>query len=732
MSNDEDTSKAAGSKNPKRIQRDGRDPCGLCAKLNRTCAYDEHSVSLGRHHFGGSLSGPSFPSRQYVEDLEMRLQMAEALLAEETTGASEILGVQLARRAIRGLEGPVAPPHSDDLAFADIDASFQTLCIKDKDTRGFHGKSSGAMLVKTAVDLKNENLGPPERMEPVSVSKTRPPATNYAFPDEDLLFSLVSLYFENNTFLPLLHRPSFERAVRHRSHRADEAMARTVLLVCALGARYSTDPRVQLSSAGKAPGWQWFEQVQICQHFRSEYTSIIDVQCSCLTIMFLDATVNPRICWNIVGFALRAGQDIGLHRFNMDSRATAFERELERRASWVLLLFDTQIGAALGRGSTLESHEFELHMPIICDDEYWGSPETTNPRGIFRQPPEKPSVVAFFNCMIHLNRILALSCKILYSSDSERLQVGLEAEGWQGKIVGELESALDAWFEIIPHHLRWDPRFPIQDNTFFDQSAALHCAYHHTRIVIHRPLISTVEDRASRQICIMAARACSQVAEIQHRRRPNNPLLFSKTALFTSAIVLLMNVWGGPGNVIETTEDLDGFHRCILVLRAQRRQCPSVDHLLEMLEGLVALSFTPASPPHGSIAMDISQGYHQSGRPMCDLVPHESQMEVLPPPAGNYLETKLWFPYHASDRLQAPSRAPGARESSRNEFIFAPDPGFSAHDGLNSLQEHSWCRAPAGFGFMFRVTDWQTHLEHLFAGEVPVEQYWQSSGAGHG
>ncbi|KAJ7633736.1 fungal-specific transcription factor domain-containing protein [Mycena rosella] len=580
----------------KKASCDGRDPCGLCAKLNRTCAYDEQSI----HHTQlasngvGSLSGPSLPSRQYVEDLEMRLQMAEALLAEETAGANEILGVQLARRAIRSLKGPVAPPHSDDLAFADIDASFQTLRIKDKDTRGFHGKSSGAMLVKTAVDLKNENLGPPERMEPVSVSKPRPPATNYTFPDEDLLFSLVSLYFENNTFLPLLHRPSFERAVRHRSHRADEAMARTVLLVCALGARYSTDPRVHLSSAGKAPGWQWFEQVQICQHFRSEYTSIIDVQCSCLTIMFLDATANPRICWNIIGFALRAGQDIGLHRFNMDSRATAFERELERRASWVLLLFDTQIGAALGRGSTLESHEFELHMPIICDDEYWSSPETTNPRDIFRQPPEKPSVVAFFNCMIHLNRILALSCKILYSSDSERLQVGLEAEGWQGKIVGELESALNAWFEIIPHHLRWDPSFPIQDDTFFDQSAALHCAYHHTRIVIHRPLISAVDrlrpvlSHKFLQICTVAARACSRVAEIQHRRRPNNPILFSKvhkptlhvghsnihsqTALFTSAIVLLMNVWGGAGNVIETTEDLDGFHRCILVLRAQRRQ----------------------------------------------------------------------------------------------------------------------------------------------------------------
>jgi hypothetical protein len=87
----------------------------------------------------------------YVDDLEHRLRIAEARLEEH----GEPFGLQLVLNAIHGLTGPKTVPHPDDLAFADIEASFRAFSIEspDVDSRGFHGKSSAAMLVKTAIDL---------------------------------------------------------------------------------------------------------------------------------------------------------------------------------------------------------------------------------------------------------------------------------------------------------------------------------------------------------------------------------------------------------------------------------------------------------------------------------------------------------------------------------------------------------------------------------------------------
>lgn len=80
-------------------------------------------------------------------------------------------------------------------------------------------------------------------------------------PPDDLLHSLVGLYFdEENTYLPLLHRPTFEADLKDNKHWYDSQFAATVLLVCALGAASSDDPRVYVDGKG-FPGWRWFIQV---------------------------------------------------------------------------------------------------------------------------------------------------------------------------------------------------------------------------------------------------------------------------------------------------------------------------------------------------------------------------------------------------------------------------------------------------------------------------------------
>lgn len=88
---------------------------------------------------------------------------------------------------------------------------------------------------------------------------------NYTFPPRDLLMRLVALYFSNvNIFFPVLHRPTFEKTLASHAHLSDDGFAKTVLLVCALGARYSDDPRAHLPATplGTA-GWVWYDQVKL-------------------------------------------------------------------------------------------------------------------------------------------------------------------------------------------------------------------------------------------------------------------------------------------------------------------------------------------------------------------------------------------------------------------------------------------------------------------------------------
>lgn len=77
--------------------------------------------------------------------------------------------------------------------------------------------------------------------------------------------TLIDDYFTHlNCALPLLHRPTFEDSIRAGLHLTDEAFGSTVLLVCAVGARFSKDPAVlpERTKSWYWAGWDWFQRVR--------------------------------------------------------------------------------------------------------------------------------------------------------------------------------------------------------------------------------------------------------------------------------------------------------------------------------------------------------------------------------------------------------------------------------------------------------------------------------------
>ncbi|KAJ7289428.1 fungal-specific transcription factor domain-containing protein [Mycena rebaudengoi] len=586
----------------KKRRCDGGDICNHCIKRNFPCTYVDPAAIRGTQHFD--------PSIIVFDTLERHLESAQNLPPHP--GSFPHDPAKLINHAMDQLTHSVSGPPSEDQGFIDVTERLQALSLTNTGDLGFQGKSSTVSLVTRAIDIKGGgDTSVDEEAHPAPESwmtkpwedRTSGGRTNFSFPENDLMMTLVSLYFENtNPFLPLLHQHMFEQRMAEGLHLHNSGFASTLLLVCAIGSVYSEDPRtfnIFAPPPYNTPGWQWYNQVELSGHLLHQPPTLYDLQSYCLSVVFLGDKVGVRACWRVVGSGVRLAQDMGAHR----SRPTITpETEMIKRACWILILYDSVLSLVMGRSPILDPYDIDITTPIVCDDEYW---ECSGSIVVFRQPPNEPSTLSAFNAVISLNRLIHFSTTMLYSTSHSPMRNNIITEGrdkWEVEVVNALDDALDTWFSSLPEHLTWDPER--YDDIFFDQSAALHCMYYNARILIHRPFIPAVRSSdptglPSVDICNSAARACLLIAEVQQRRRPNNPLLFSRNSIFTSGIVLLLNMWGGH-RMSEQDENLAGLHRCINILKFHRKRYINDNSLAGGFQ-TQRHSYTDGHPPTGCV-----------------------------------------------------------------------------------------------------------------------------------
>ncbi|KAJ2936610.1 hypothetical protein H1R20_g483, partial [Candolleomyces eurysporus] len=522
----------------------------------------------------------------------------------------------IAATAIRTLNEPVNA--DDDNAHLILADNLRTLSIDPVDYR-FFGKSSGAMLIQTAIELKNEYTGSDHDLRkaatvlgtkreefwsphPWERNSSRNKRANYTFPPPDLMPTLCDLYFKNvNLYLPLLHRPTFDKLVAEGTHLENDSFASTLLLVCANGSRFSEDPRVLLDGEDSlhSAGWRWFEQVQMVKKSLLAPPSLYDLQFYCLSVQFLQGSSAPQSCWTMVGIGIRLAQDVGAHRRKTRSGPLTVEDELWKRAFWVLVCMDRMVSAALGRPCAIQDEDFDIEMPMECDDEYWEHPD---PEQRWRQPPGKPSLITAFNLYLKLNQVLAFSLRTIYSINKSKILLGFVGPQWEQHIVAELDSALNKWVDSVPDHLRWNPTR--ENEQHFNQSVVLYAAYYHIQILIHRPFIPSPSKPSplsfpSLAICTNAARSCSHVVDVHLRREPLFPPPQVQMAVFTSGIVLLLSIWGGKRSGLSTDphKEMDDVHKCMRALRTCERRWHSSGRLWDILYELASVGDLPLPQP---------------------------------------------------------------------------------------------------------------------------------------
>ncbi|KAF5342023.1 hypothetical protein D9611_002054 [Ephemerocybe angulata] len=548
------------------------------------------------------------------------------------------------------------------------------------------------------------------------------PPDNFVFPDPPLLQSLVDNYFNNtNVELPLLHRPAFEAGIAAGHHLGDLNFGATVLLVCALGARYSDDPRVQMSvvealQSGAdytvnperrkvlsrySKGWKYFNQAYgaMSTYICLTPPSLYDLQTYCLAAEFLRGSSVPQGSWNLVGIGIRLAQEVGAHRRKRKEAASGDpermrQDELWKRACWVLFTQDRFLSAATGRPCALQEEDFDLELPCECDDEYWDTP---NPAYLFKQPKGKPSVITAFSFTIRLNQILAMVLRVMYSINKTRTFFRTPTIPWQPRIVSEIESALNVWLDSLPPHLRWTPE---QSNrTFLMQSASLHATYYHLQILLHRPFIQPSKNKMeapfpSLEICTNAARSIVHIAQTLLDKVGEIPSTLPFYVI-TSGLILLLKMWNKcrQGQGLEQTHKkyMEDVNRCFPILKVAEERWFMAGKLGDLLRGMAAVRTQsvpypePQSNPLGQRNADmnywqtVSMGGSGKGK---EATPTSNQL------AGSTTPTLYPMSPFASSNSASPQTNEGffGREKATHPLPHPPPATLSSFSASTSAQ----------------------------------------------
>ncbi|KAK0432790.1 fungal-specific transcription factor domain-containing protein [Armillaria borealis] len=537
----------------------------------------------------------------YVADLERRAEQLERTLKEHNPDI--ILPEDTNRRVPVSLQGGSSRPTSLTSEVAEFDDDFTDLGEKMKNLSLEHdkalsercfGPSSSLALFMSALSNKKKLTGSLNTMQLHDYSNLYPwerttadaEKARYIFPDNDLITSLVAIYFETmNPILPILHRPTFVKNVADGLHLRDEIFAATLLFVLAVASRHSDDPRVLADPSSRlSAGWTFLEFIPIAKKVLLRPPCLNDIQQTVLSVMYTFGTSVPEFTWMVVGLGLRYAVEIGLHRKKPKGHKPTVDDELKKRSFWALVTLDRLLSLYEGRPIMMQEEDFDVELLVECDDEYWDIRSDGEVR--FCQPGNKPSKISYFNAQIRLSGIMSVVVRNLYSIKKGRDKLGLVRKD-EHRIISDIDSSMNAWMNSIPDHLRWDPD---RDNTLFlYQSAVLYSTYYMLQIYTHRTLSTPG---------LLPVHAVSRYiydGSQVHLTRLKIITPHLLMVAFMSGTVLAMNIWSGKrAGHPPHAEDLAGYERCLATFIHASDTWMIAGRSLKMFKGMASFETTSA------------------------------------------------------------------------------------------------------------------------------------------
>ncbi|KIK08566.1 hypothetical protein K443DRAFT_672578 [Laccaria amethystina LaAM-08-1] len=562
----------------KKIKCDGCEPtCSQCSMSGSQCTWlqTKDRAALSRH---------------YVQELEARLLHMESLFSqiapvlEQIGPSANVVASSVPTGAVTIVSETPAPPSSNLPSFVpkvpssepdsnpslddDFSESFGQLALDEYGHMRWIGSSSTMSLIQSFRALTSSPL---HRVSPMeedphapgpSVNKLYFPAAVFfgkihalpgpeevEYPERDLADKLVEAYFARFHFLmPVIDKPSFLRRYEnimdnthdHVLARNETAFLSLVFAVFASAAHLVDDPRLTTSERHDdgGMGMVYYERALILQYISHANIQVAHVQCFILMSSFLCSVNCLPQAWLVIGQAVRAGQDLGLHRSPRRLTITSIEKETRRKIWWGVYTLDRMLALALGRPLGINDSDCDVELPVDVDDEHL--PEYFSIAGA-TMPQRQFSLMTGSISLIKLYEIGGRVLRQVYALEICRDQLEPERKVELQRMVESLDNELTRWCDELPAVLKSRPETDEQ----VSMGAVLCSHYYSVLTTLHRNLLPVKRDQPvtakSTIKAVSSARSCIRLApSMKHVVPPSHHLAFFIQHLFSSAVIVLL------------------------------------------------------------------------------------------------------------------------------------------------------------------------------------------------
>lgn len=385
----------------------------------------------------------------------------------------------------------------------------------------------------------------------------------YTLPENDLVKDLFDVFFQQlHPLMPIVHRPSLERDLAAGRAEKDSAFRGFVFTILAIASRFSKDPRVLADSGNPDTAGDHFAAASRLYH-QVYAASLINVQVMILTATFMHGAIGPGASWTVLGVAIRALQDIGLHQEKAYRGFSPYDQELRRRVFWGAFILDCIFSINMGRPLALKLSDCDVKLPLEIDDVTLFHYEAGGPipAPAPRIEKDEPIPMSGFIHMVKLNVIVQDVVHVLYTPRWR------QDGGGRGKATADpkqrampeykdmviLSKRLEEWVAETPAHLR-----SVENSPFRLQAGIVQCGTHDIRLYILKPFL---DHSALRKMlhpqCVFHARECLRVVIALHESDHMSDLVFIFQQAFMSTATFMITVWHECREVDKLAEDND-------------------------------------------------------------------------------------------------------------------------------------------------------------------------------
>ncbi|RSL48295.1 hypothetical protein CEP51_015649 [Fusarium floridanum] len=474
----------------KKTKCDGVRPvCSTCRRRQQTSS----TCTWGFRKVRGSSV-----SREYLSRLEHRLQDLENERRPFETSALDMSPNMLEERA------------DDDQDMQQNNAMLGLMQDEKSRTLQAHSNSSVSSFMSYIRNVLDHHLASrATSAEPKRTTKMPQPQpvtssdqlTNIdvVLPPRRRADHLFDVYWRCiDPLYPFLDRDQMDSM--HQRLWAGESLGKdTKTFVCLLNVVFSLscnlDPRMEPEERGTNAA-VFYRRSQALLNFSGlQNRSVLTVQCFLLSGQYLQSTNKSQQCWMSVGLAIRVAQSIGLDLAATSAEApTTTERETMRKVWHGCILMDRTLSMTFGRPFMI-TPEAAIAVPMPMVHDYEGP---CNCHLVaFKSDATNECDLHFFTEALKLYELMGEALLTLYDTsavdeaakvDEYTVYFGSQAAMIMGQVC-EVDDKLHRWHSRLPVHLRSDS--DVSKSTIHKrQSHILFLRFHHTRILLLRPILS--------------------------------------------------------------------------------------------------------------------------------------------------------------------------------------------------------------------------------------------------